>query len=87
MSILVETALAQKVWFDEDNIWVLLTDGRQIGVPLAYYPRLLNATPEQRSVFEVSGNGRGLHWEALDEDLSVQGLVLGTPDRTRHLPA
>ena len=84
MNISTKEALATRVWFDDDNIRVLLVDGRQIGVTLVYYPRLLKATPQQRLVFEMSGNGRGLHWEQLDEDLSVEGLVLGIPDRTKR---
>jgi len=80
---LIPPPLAQKVWFDEDNIWVLLDDGRHLGVPLAFYPRLLAATSEQRASFEISGGGRGLHWVELDEDLSVEGLVQGIPDRTQ----
>lgn len=83
MSTLVKDAAAIKVWFDEDHIWLRLDDGRQIGIPLAYYPRLLGATPLQREGFEISGNGRGLHWPELDEDLSVNGLILGIPDRTK----
>jgi len=84
MSILTNEALATQVWFDEDNIWLLLEDGRQMGVPLAYYPRLLSATPEQRNTYEISGNGRGIHWPMLDEDLSVTGMVQGVPDITRR---
>ncbi len=83
MSTLTKNFLAIRVWFDTDNIWVQLDDGRQIGVPLAFYPRLLAATEEDRNNFEISGGGRGLHWDALDEDLSVEGLALGIPDQTK----
>ncbi len=68
---------AQRIWFDEDNLWVELADGRQVGVPLAYFPRLLKGSPEQRVRYEMSGGGTGLHWEELDEDLSVPGLLAG----------
>jgi hypothetical protein len=74
---------AEKVWFDEDNLWVLLYDGRQLSVPLAYFPRLLKATPEERRKFEISGGGTGLHWDELDEDISVSGLLLGHGDISR----
>ncbi|HSW46990.1 MAG TPA: DUF2442 domain-containing protein [Phycisphaerae bacterium] len=73
---------AQRVWFDSDSIWLELTDGRRLAVPLTYFPRLLHATPDQRERFEISGGGTGLHWEALDEDISVEGLPLGIGDRT-----
>jgi hypothetical protein len=82
MSSLEGRARAVRVWFDADNLWVNLADGRQLAVPLAYFPRLLAATPEQREQFEISGGGTGLHWDDLDEDISVAGLLLGVGDRT-----
>lgn len=84
MGTLIKDAVAIRVWFDDDSIWLQLDDGRQIGVPLAFYPRLLKATPEQRLAFEIWGKGLVLHWEALDEDLSVEGLVQGIPDQTKR---
>ena len=69
--------------FDESMMWVNLSDGRKLGVPLAYFPRLLRATPEQRKQYKMSGNGTGLHWEALDEDISVEGLLKGIGDQTQ----
>ena len=77
MSTSSEFARAWKVWFDEENLWVQLADGRQLGVPLVYFPRLADATPEQRQRFVMSGGGTGLHWEDLDEDISVPGLLAG----------
>jgi hypothetical protein len=62
---------------------VALADGRVIGVPLAWFPRLLRASREQREACRISS--RGLHWEALDEDVSVAGLLAGLSDRTRPL--
>jgi hypothetical protein len=56
---------------------VSLDDGRTISVPLAWYPRLLAGTPEQRVKFELTGDGEGIHWPDLDEDISVEGLVAG----------
>lgn len=74
---------ATRLDFDESMMWVDLSDGRKLGVPLAYFPRLLRASPEQRMQYEMSGNGTGLHWEALDEDISVEGLLKGMGDRTQ----
>lgn len=82
MSTLVYEVRAVKVWFDEDNIWLGLEDGRQVSAPLTFYPRLLNATKEERENYEFIGPGIGIHWEDLDEDLSVEGIVLGRKDRT-----
>jgi hypothetical protein len=76
------SAAAKEVWFDEKNLWLLLTDGRQLAVPLTFFPRLLHATPQQRKKYEMSGGGTGLHWEELDEDISVAGLLLGRHDQT-----
>ena len=83
MSTLVTDAQAKSVRFDADTMWVDLEDGRQLGVPLAYFPRLLNATPAQREKFTISGGGKGLHWDDLDEDISVPSLLAGIGDRTR----
>lgn len=77
MSTLTVEARAQKVWFDEYNMWIMFTDGRQMSVPLAYFPRLHNASPAQRDHYEISGGGIGLHWDELDEDIHVPGLLLG----------
>ncbi len=65
-------------------MWVELSDGRTLGVPLAWFPRLLRAAPEQREAVRISP--RGLHWETLDEDISVAGLLAGYADQTRTLP-
>lgn len=67
------------VHFTEETISVDLMDGRTITVPLVWYPRLLNATPEQRAKWEVSGGGYGIHWEEIDEDLSTEGMLRGAP--------
>jgi hypothetical protein len=71
---------ATAVRFDEDSMWVDLSDGRVIGVPLAWFPRLLNASEEQRHQLRISS--RGLHWESLDEDISISGLLEGFGDLT-----
>jgi len=67
------SVVPSNVTFDDDTMWVDLSDGRMLGVPLAWFPRLFNATPEQRGRVELSSVG--LHWEDLDEDLSVEGLL------------
>ena len=74
----------KSVRFDEDSMWVDLTDGRVIAVPLAWFPRLLHATPEERA--QVALSPRGLHWEELDEDVSVVGLLAGAGDLTVKAP-
>lgn len=82
MNTLTFEAHATKIWFDKENMWVAVSDGRQLSIPLVYFPRLLNATSEQRSHYELSGGGTGIHWEAIDEDISVPGLILGNKDIT-----
>ena len=67
---------------DQDNLWVELRDGRTLGVPLAWFPRLMNASKEQLAQFELTP--RGIHWDLLDEDISIQGLLAGQGDQTRH---
>ena len=76
------TISATAVRFDEHMMWVDLTDARTLGVPLAWFPRLLNASPAARQRVEI---GRiGLHWEDLDEDISIAGLLAGRRDMTRQ---
>ncbi|MGL5839925.1 MAG: DUF2442 domain-containing protein [Sphingorhabdus sp.] len=67
------------VRFDEHSLIVDLMDGRTISAPLAWYPRLLNATPEHRTHWEKCGGGYGIHWPDVDEDLSTEGLLRGAP--------
>ncbi len=83
MRTLVNEPKARRLRFDEDTMWVDLADGRQLGVPLTYFPRLLRATPEQREKYILSGGGIGLHWDDLDEDISVPALLMGIGDRAR----
>jgi hypothetical protein len=73
---------ATAVRFDEHTMWVDLTDGRTLGVPLAWFPRLLRATKTQRESVELSRVG--LHWEDIDEDISIAGLLAGRGDMTRQ---
>jgi len=83
MSTSVAEPLALRVTFDADTMWLDLADGRRLGVPLAYFPRLLRATPEQRQRCVIGGGGIGLHWDDLDEDILVSALLLGVGDRFR----
>lgn len=71
--------LATEVRTTGDELVVDLADGRRISVPLAWFPRLLHATEEQRSRCELIGDGEGIHWPDVDEDISVRGLLLGLP--------
>ena len=75
------SAKATRVHFDQNSMWVDLSDGRILAVPLAWFPRLLHATAEQRERLRISS--RGLHWEALDEDISIAGLLAGEGDLTQ----
>ena len=77
---------ARTLWFADQKIWIGLVDGRTVGVPLAWFSRLLHATPEQRGACRISASGSGLHWESLDEDISVPGLLEGRGDTTRRPP-
>ena len=67
------------VRFDDHSLIVDLMDGRTISAPLAWYPRLANATPAQRSHWEKCSGGYGIHWPDIDEDLSTEGLLMGAP--------
>ena len=67
------------MYFDAERLHVCLLDGREISVPLSWFPRLRNATNDQRQQWELIGNGVGIHWESIDEDISVAGL-LGLPN-------
>ncbi len=84
MTTLTSVPNAKKVWFDDVNFWVLLDDGRQLGVPLSYSPRLFHATREELLQVELLGGGQGLHWESLDEDLSIEGILMGNPVAAPH---
>lgn len=70
--------LAQDVRCTEEELIVSLVDGRTISVPLAWFPRLIHATPAQLENWQLLGDGQGIHWPELDEDLSVSGLLKGT---------
>jgi len=78
MSTLVNNSanvLASKIWFSNDMLYVLLQDGREIGVPLLWFPRLRKANKEQLNDWRFIGNGIGIHWESIDEDISISALL------------
>ncbi len=83
MSTLVNErqARAQRVHVTDEELMVELEDGRTISVPLTWFPRLLHGTPEERTHWRLIGNGEGIHWPALDEDIEVRHLLLGIPSQ------
>jgi len=72
---------AAQVFVTDDELVVHLVDGRKVLVPLAWYPRLLHASTDERNEWELIGDGEGIHWPRLDEDLSVAGILRGIPAR------
>ena len=80
MSILIKKEFkAVNVVISEDSLAIDLNDGRTISAPLSWYPRLYHGTIEERSKWEIIGNGTGIHWPELDEDLSLEGILAGRP--------
>lgn len=79
MSTLVtdHEVFAEKVTFSEDAMTVSLDDGRTLSIPLAWYPRLLAGSPEERGNYELIGDGEGIHWPDLDEHINVEGIIAG----------
>ncbi|MBI3001023.1 MAG: DUF2442 domain-containing protein [Deltaproteobacteria bacterium] len=77
-------ALAIDVSCTADTLTVVLADGRTVSVPVAWFPRLLAATPKQRADWELIGGGIGIHWESIDEDISVASLL--QPENFMRLP-
>lgn len=75
----IRTAVARCISVTDDSLIVDLDDGRTIAVPLAWFPRLLNGSEEERKDFRLIGRGEGINWPQLDEDISVEGLIFGRP--------
>jgi hypothetical protein len=75
----IQTAKVQNVIVTEDTLIVDLIDGRTISVPLAWYPRLIHGTPEERNNWRFIGDKEGIHWTNLDEDISIENLLSGKP--------
>ena len=80
-SVASTNPLASAVEVTEDELVVGLKDGRSVSVPLAWFPRLLHGTADERRNWELLGDGEGIHWPDLDEDISVEGLLTGLPSR------
>ncbi len=78
-TIEVQIPNAEDVTVTEDTLTAELSDGRTISVPLAWYPRLIHATQKERDNWELIGNGQGIRWPDLDEDISTAGLIAGRP--------
>ena len=81
LAVEIEIPRVTDVKVTRDTLTVELSDGRTISVPLQWYPRLVYATPEERNNWRLIGNGEGIHWEDLDEDISVEGLIAGHPSK------
>ena len=79
LAIRMEIPRIVNVSVTDDTLTVELSDGRTVSVPTAWYPRLVHATPEERQNWRLTGNGHGIHWESLDEDISVENLLAGRP--------
>jgi hypothetical protein len=79
LAVKIEIPNARSVIITDDTLTVELDDGRTVSVPTAWYPRLLNASKEERENWRLIGKGRGIHWEAIDEDISVEALLAGRP--------
>ena len=79
MSSLTTDVRANNVVITGDSLTVELNDGRSISAPLAWFPRLLHGTPEERNNWRLVGNAEGVHWPDLDEDISIENLLLGKP--------
>src|SRR4030067_1592018 len=75
----IEFPRAEKVKVSDDTLSIDLSDGRTISVPLEWFPRLVHATLEERNNWRLIGKGHGIHWEDIDEDISVKGLLAGKP--------
>ncbi len=78
-AIAIEIPKAEDVKVSKDTLTVNLSDGRTIAVPIAWFPRLVHATQEERKHWKLIGRGHGIHWQDIDEDISVEGLLTGKP--------
>lgn len=79
LTIELQTTTARHVKVTDDALTIDLADGRTISAPLAWYPRLLHGAPEERNNWRLIGNGEGIHWPDLDEDISVENVLFGQP--------
>ncbi len=74
-SLVTKSPLATNIWFSDDKLNLLLEDGREIAVPLEWFPSLLKASEVQRKNWRLIGDGEGIHWQDIDEDILVEGLL------------
>ena len=79
LAVKIDLPYAESVMITEDTLNVDLSDGRTISVPLTWFPRLVHATQKQRDNWRLIGRGHGIHWDDIDEDISVEGLIAGRP--------
>jgi hypothetical protein len=85
-SLINKSTSATDVWFHEEKMYVRLDDGRELAVPVDWFPSLRDATPEQRNNWRFIGGGEGIHWEDMDEDILVEGLLYFAKTGFRSLP-
>jgi hypothetical protein len=78
-TLVIENAMAESVAVSAEELTVRLADGRSVSAPLVWYPRLLNGTATERKKWRLIGDGEGIHWPALDEDISVENILAGKP--------
>jgi len=79
LALKVDAPIAETVALSDDTLSVDLADGRSISVPIEWFPRLVHATVQERERWRLIGNGQGIHWEEIDEDISIEGLLAGRP--------
>ena len=79
LAVKLDISDAVDVSVTDDTLTVELSDGRTISVPLEWYPRLVHGTPEERNNWRIIGRGQGIHWEDLDEDISIEGIIADKP--------
>ena len=79
LAVKMDVPHAVSVLIDEDSLTVELDDGRTVSVPVAWYPRLFHASKAERGNWRLIGKGQGIHWENVDEDISVEGILAGRP--------
>ena len=79
LAVEIEIPLVEGVKITKDTLSADLSDGRTISVPLEWFPRLLHATSKERKNWRLIGKGQGIHWEDIDEDISIEGLISGRP--------
>lgn len=85
LAIDIEIPSIEDVSVTEDTLSIDLSDGRTVSVPIAWYPRLTHATPNEKKNWRLIGRGHGIHWEDIDEDISIENLLSGKPSGESQL--